>query len=102
MYVSMSRLRVPVGRSDELIAAFRRRAHLVDSHEGFSDLQVWRSDRDNSEVIMVSRWKDKDSFREYMKSNNHRESHDRMDATLRRAVRLERLESLNTYEVMAQ
>jgi len=98
----MSRLRVPVDRSDELIAAFRRRARLVDSHEGFIDLQVWRSDRDRSEVIMVSRWKDKDAFREYMKSSDHRESHDRMETMLRRAVKLERLENLHTYEVMAQ
>jgi heme-degrading monooxygenase HmoA len=102
MYVSMSRLRVPVDRSDELVAAFRRRAGLVESHEGFIDLQVWRSDRDPSEVIMVSRCEDKDTFREYMKSSDHRKSHDRIDPLLRRAVTLERLENLHTYEVVVQ
>ncbi len=102
MYVSMSRLRVELGKSEDLIAAFGRRARLVESHEGFVDLQVWRSDRDPSEVIMVSRWRDKDAFREYMKSSDHRVSHDRMDPSLRKAVKLERLENMHTYEVVAE
>ncbi|MET0966280.1 MAG: antibiotic biosynthesis monooxygenase [Nakamurella sp.] len=102
MYISMSRLRVAVDRSDELIAAFADRAGLVESHQGFVDLQVWRSDRDHTEVIMVSRWRDKDAFREYMKSRDHRVSHGRMDPLLRRAVTLERLENLHTYEVVAE
>ena len=102
MYVSVSRLRVEDGKSDELVAAFRRRAGLVESHEGFVDLQVWRSDRDPAEVLMISRWRDKDAFRDYMRSNDHRISHDRIDPLLRRAVRLERLDNLHTYEVVAQ
>jgi heme oxygenase (mycobilin-producing) len=102
MFVSVSRLRIEVGRSDELVAAFRQRAGLVESHEGFVDLQVWRSDRDPAEVLMVSRWRDKDDFREYMRSSDHQVSHDRMDPMLRRAVKLERLESLHTYEVVAE
>ena len=102
MYVSVSRLRVEDGRSDELVAAFRQRAGLVESHEGFVDLQVWRSDRDPAEVLMISRWRDKDAFRDYMKSNDHRISHDRIDPLLRSAVRLERLDNMHTYEVVAQ
>lgn len=102
MYVSMSRLRIAAGRSDELVAAFGRRAGLVESHDGFVDLQVWRSDRDPTELIMVSRWRDKDAFREYMKSDDHRVSHDRIDPLLRHAVKLERLEHVHTYEVVAE
>jgi heme-degrading monooxygenase HmoA len=94
-------LRVSADRSDELVAAFRQRAGLVDSHQGFIDLQVWRSDRDRGEVIMVSRWQDRAAFREFMKSSDHRTSHDRIDPLLRRAVTLERLENLHTYEVVA-
>jgi heme-degrading monooxygenase HmoA len=103
MYVSVSRLRVPVERSDELIAAFTRRAGLVEGHDGFIDLQVWRSDRDPAEVLMVSRWRDRDCFTAYMKSEDHRVSHERMDPGLRKAIKLERLEHLQqTYEVVAQ
>ena len=102
MYVSMSRLRVEVDRSDELVAAFRGRAGLVESHDGFVDLQVWRSDRDPSEVLMVSRWDDRDAFKAYMKSLDHKMSHARLDPSLRAAIDLERLEHLHTYEVVAE
>jgi heme oxygenase (mycobilin-producing) len=102
MYVSMSRLRVAAERSDALVAAFRRRAHLVDGADGFVDLQVWRSDRDPEEVLMVSRWRDRAAFTAYMRSAEHRVSHDRIDPALQAAIHLERLEHLRTYEVVAE
>ena len=106
MYVSMSRLRVPGERADELVSAFRRRAHLVDDADGFMDLEVWRSDRDSdeqaAELIMVSRWRDRECFKAYMQSAEHRESHERIDPGLDGAIKLERLEHLSTYEVVAR
>ena len=102
MYVSLSRLRVDRARSDELVAAFQRRAGRVEAHAGFVDLQVWRSDRDPGEVLMVSRWRDRDAFKAYMKSHDHRVSHDRIDPSLKDAIKLERLEHLHTYEVVAE
>jgi heme-degrading monooxygenase HmoA len=102
MYVSMSRLRVPVERADELVRAFRARAGLVDGHDGFVDLEVWQSDRDEGELIMVSRWRDRDAFKAYMRSADHRVSHDRIDPGLQAAIKLERLEHLHTYEVVAE
>ena len=102
MYVSLSRLRVEAERAAELVAAFRRRAHLVDSADGFVDLQVWQSDRDAGELVMVSRWRDRESFKAYMKSEAHQISHDRIDSDLDAAIRLERLEHLHTYEVVAE
>jgi heme-degrading monooxygenase HmoA len=101
LYVSMSRLRVPPERVDELVAAFRRRAHLVDDAPGFVDLEVWASDREPGEVIMVSRWRDRAAFRDYMRSDAHRVSHARIAPDLDAAIRLERLEHLHTYEVVA-
>ena len=106
MYVSVSRLRVPEDRSEELVAAFRDRAGLVDSVEGFVDLEVWRSDKragDGQEIWMVSRWDSKEHFTAYMRSPAHRVSHDRVDPDLHRAIRLDRLEQLHdTYEVVAR
>ncbi len=95
MYVSMSRLRVPEERAEELVAAFRRRAGLVDGFEGFVDLQVWQSDRDAGELIMVSRWRDRDAFKAYMRSDAHKLSHDRIDPDLDAAIKLERLEHMH-------
>ena len=102
MYVSMSRLRVPVERAAQLVTAFRSRVGLVDDADGFVDLQVWQSDRDEGELIMVSRWRDRDAFKRYMRSADHRVSHDRIDPELQAAIKLERLEHLHTYEVVAE
>jgi heme-degrading monooxygenase HmoA len=102
VYVSVSRLRVEPEHSDELVAAFQDRAGLVESHDGFVDLQVWRSDKDAAEVLMVSRWRDRDAFKAYMQSADHRFSHGRIGAGLKDAIKLERLEHLHTYEVVAE
>jgi heme-degrading monooxygenase HmoA len=102
VYVSVSRLRVEEARAPELVRAFRRRAHLVDSADGFVDLQVWQSDRDRGELVMVSRWRDREAFKAYMKSEEHQASHDRIDPELDEAIRLERLEHMHTYEVVAE
>ncbi len=101
MYVSLSRLRVGPGRVEELVEAFRDRAHLVDDAEGFVDLEVWRSDREPGEVIMVSRWRDRECFRSYMRSEEHAVSHGRIHPELAAAIQLERLEHLHTYDVVA-
>lgn len=99
----MSRLRVTDGRSDELVHAFRARAGLVEAHDGYIDVEVWRSDRDPSELIMVSRWRDRPAFKAYMKSADHRTSHDRISPKLSGAIKLEQLEHLHsTFEVVAQ
>ena len=102
MYVSLSRLRVPDERSSELVAAFRRRAHLVEDADGFVDLQVWQSDRDEGEIVMVSRWSDRDAFKAYMTSERHRISHDRIDPGRDAASRLARLEHRHPSEVVAE
>jgi len=98
----MSRLRVPDERAEELVRAFRARVRLVDEADGFVDLQVWQSDRDPGELVMVSRWRDRAAFKAYMKSDAHRTSHDRIDPDLDAAIRLQALEHLHTYDVVAE
>jgi heme-degrading monooxygenase HmoA len=95
VYVSLSRLRVDEARAPELVSAFRRRAHLVDSADGFVDLQVWQSDRDPGELVMVSRWRAREAFKAYMKSEDHKVSHDRIDPELDAAIKLEKLEHMH-------
>lgn len=82
--------------------AFRGRLGAVERHEGFVDLQVWQSDRDPSELIMVSRWRDRTAFRDYMRSEAHRVSHSRVDPDLDAAIDLKALEHLHTYRVVAE
>jgi heme-degrading monooxygenase HmoA len=97
----MARLRVPPPRAPELVTAFQNRARLVDQVDGFVDLEVWQSDRDPSELIMVSRWRDRAAFRDYMKSEAHKVSHSRVDPGLDAAIDLRALEHLHTYRVVA-
>ena len=101
MYISMSRLRLPEPHVAELLSAFNDRAGLVENAEGFIDLEVWHSDRDPGEVIMVSRWDNRDAFTRYMKSDDHKTSHDRINPALKGVIRLERLDHLHTYDVVA-
>jgi heme-degrading monooxygenase HmoA len=98
----MSRLAIPVERAPELVAAFRNRSRLADRADGFVDLQVWQSDRDPGEILMVSRWRDRAAFKAYMKSAEHRISHDRIDPDLKQDISLRRLEHLHTYEVVSE
>ncbi len=102
MYVSMSRLRVEPALVDELVAAFRDRMGAVDAFAGFEGLEVWSSDREPGEVLMVSRWRDRACFTAYMRSAAHRASHARVPAALKDAIALERLEHLHTYEIVAR
>ncbi len=102
MYVSVSHLRVPPEQASDLVAAFRKRLGRVERHEGFHDLEVWQSDRDAGEIVMVSRWQDRDCFKAYMKSRDHRDSHDRIPAAVRDGIKLEALEHMHTYDVVAQ
>lgn len=102
MYVSLSHLSIPPERAAELIAAFQSRSRLVEAHEGFIDLQVWQSDSAPGRLVMVSRWRDRGCFKSYMKSRDHRTSHDRIAEPLQRAIRLEALEHMHTYDVVAE
>ncbi|MDP9198463.1 MAG: antibiotic biosynthesis monooxygenase [Pseudomonadota bacterium] len=102
MYVSVSRLRVEIHQVDRLIDAFRARAGLVDAFPGFVSLEVWRSQRSPDEVLMVSRWRARADFTAYMKSDAHQHSHDRIPADLQAAIRLEQLDHVTAYDVMAR
>jgi heme-degrading monooxygenase HmoA len=67
----------PVG-IDALEAAFRARLGEVEGHPGFQRLEVWRDDRTDGFYTMVTWWDDESSFRSYMRSTAHRESHARI------------------------
>lgn len=102
MYVSMSHLRIAPERADELIAAFRDRVRLVDDFDGFEGLAVWRSDREPDAVIMVSRWRDRACFATTCAATRTASRTNASRATLQAAIKLERLDHLHTYEVVAR
>jgi heme-degrading monooxygenase HmoA len=101
MYISMSTLSISPDRAPELIEAFSRRSGLVEGHEGFIDLQVWQADRDPGEIVMVSRWQSRPCFTAYMKSPDHRASHNRISPSLQAAIKLTSLQHMHGFEVVA-
>ena len=99
-YVSVSHLRVEQERASDLVDAFRRRAHLVDDANGFERIEVWQGSNPG-EILMVSWWRDRTCFTEYMRSAEHRSSPERIPEDLLGAIKLERLEHLIGYEIVA-
>lgn len=77
-FVAVSELTVaPEGR-DALIDAFRARLGAVESADGFRRLEVWADQSDPSAFTMVSWWDSREEFLGYMRSADHRDSHDRI------------------------
>lgn len=79
-FVAFSELTVACEARDALIDAFRSRLGAVESAAGFQRLEVWADQADLSAFTMVSWWNSKRDFLDYMRSNDHRESHDRIPA----------------------
>jgi heme oxygenase (mycobilin-producing) len=77
-FVVTSDVRVPEDGADVLQAAFADRLRLVERHDGFQRLEVWRDERDPGAFVMVSWWDDEQAFRAYMRSVDHRVSHARV------------------------
>ena len=51
---------------------------------------------------MVSRWRDRDAFKGYMRSDAHRRSHNRIEPALQAVIKLERLEHFRGYDIVAR
>lgn len=73
----MSHLTVPRGDHEALERHFRQRSRLVDDFPGFLYLQLLRPKAGEATHTFLTAWKDRDSFRNYMKSAEHAVAHGR-------------------------
>jgi len=78
VFVAFSELYVPGDGKDELEMAFRDRLGSVERWPGFQSLEVWSDLANATSYAMVSWWTSSEAFREYMRSDDHRESHARI------------------------
>ena len=78
-YVALSEIRVDAEGVAALEAAFADRLRAVDHWDGFLGLELLADRRDTGRFLMVSRWSSREVFVEYMRSQDHRRSHDRID-----------------------
>ena len=78
MYVTISEIDCREAGVEQLSEAFRTRLRRVDSFPGFLGLEVLQDRRRPTRFLMVTRWDSRDTFRRYMKSEEHRASHARV------------------------
>ena len=77
-YVAVSEIRVDAEGIPALRAAFADRLRAVDGWDGFEGLELLADRRDAGRYLMVSRWASREVFVTYMRSSDHRRSHDRI------------------------
>jgi heme-degrading monooxygenase HmoA len=77
-FVAVSDLVVPEAGREALQAAFNDRLRAVDHWPGFRGLQVWADTADACAMTMVSWWDSQECFAAYMRSADHRQSHQRI------------------------
>ena len=78
VFVGISEISVPPEGGADLEQAFQHRMGAVESWPGFIRLSVLRDRRVSGRYVMVTEWDDHASFLAYMRSADHRESHQRI------------------------
>lgn len=74
-FVAISKFRVVNHLDDQVRAAFSTRPHLVDTADGFLEMQVLSPSEDPSQFWLITWWKDESCFRTWHQSHLYRESH---------------------------
>ena len=77
-FVVSSEVTISPESAENLEQSFRERLHFVEKAPGFQRLETWRDVTRPGVFQMVSWWDNADSFRRYMRSEEHRLSHERI------------------------
>jgi heme oxygenase (mycobilin-producing) len=77
-FVVSSEVTISPEGAGTLERSFRDRLHLVETAPGFQRIEVWRDLAHPGVFQMVSWWDSVDSFRTYMRSDEHHVSHARI------------------------
>jgi heme-degrading monooxygenase HmoA len=86
VFVAISRIKIKPEMADSLEDAFRNRRHLVDSFDGFLGLQFLRGEIKKDNFVGIFRFKDKESFLRYLKSDAHAVSHNSTEKNISQAI----------------
>lgn len=85
---------------------FQTRAHAIDRILGFSHMYVLRPKQESDAYLVVSHWRDEDSFRAWLKSPEFLEGHKRGFEDVQRAKEAGQeppmKSDFRTYEVIAR
>ena len=78
-YVGISEISVPVEGAASLRRAFDERLGAVDHWPGFVSLELLQDRKQPGRYLMITRWATREEFLNYMRSEDHRRSHDRIE-----------------------
>lgn len=76
--IKINAITVPADSGDELAHRFAARAGAVDGQPGFEGFELLKpTDADRHVWLVVTRWKDEESFQAWVSSDNFAEGHAR-------------------------
>jgi heme-degrading monooxygenase HmoA len=66
--IKINAIDVPAGSGDELAHRFAARAGAVDDQDGFEGFELLKPTDDRTTWLVVTRWRDEDSFQAWVSS----------------------------------
>jgi heme oxygenase (mycobilin-producing) len=66
--IKINAITVPEGSGDELAKRFAARAGAVDDQDGFEGFELLRPTDDRLEWLVITRWRDQESFNAWVQS----------------------------------
>lgn len=97
MIAITNRLPVKEGAADQIVERFAGSRGHVQDFPGFVSMEVLRSE-DASEVLVITRWRDKEAFQNWVHSEEFSKAHGRGGA----GELLTGHPTMNTYEVAVE
>lgn len=91
MLIVMNVIRANDGRNEELEEAFSSHQSKLSEVPGFLGFELLKRDKDD-EYAVSTRWKDEESFKSWVGSENFRNSHKHADSSLSTQVDLRKYE----------
>jgi heme oxygenase (staphylobilin-producing) len=76
MIAVINRLPVKEGMADQVVERFADGQGFVQNFPGFVSMEVMRSEGDD-EVLVITRWRDKDAFNSWVHSDAFKKAHGR-------------------------
>jgi len=101
MFVMMNRMTVPDDDREHFEELFKTRAKAVDRRPGFIKAEILRPNKGNTYVVMTH-WKDKESFLAWTKSGEYKEGHERVGDFRNSDGKMRLSSSVEMYEVFAE
>ena len=86
VFVAISKININQDMANKLEASFRERSRKVDSVDGFLGLYFLRNKKNLNEFRGIFRFRDEESFKAYMKSDLHKQSHDKTHQEINEAI----------------